>query len=158
MRIRGFGLLALAIAGGPACGKSRSDEPEIAWLAHVDEACRAAREQRKPVLFFYAASWDVATRKLEQHVFIDPEVRRIVGREYVPLRVDRTNTWMDDTAPADELREVEEAVRRFRPYASKHATVSVVGPDCATELHRFEPLFEPRPFAARLRSAAARAR
>ena len=101
----------------------------------------------------------MATKELEQHVFIDPEVRRIVRREYVPLRVDRTNTWMqEDTAPADELREVEEAARRFHPYESKYATVSVVGSDCATELYRFEPLFEPRPFAARLRSASPRAR
>jgi Thioredoxin-like len=158
MRVRWLGLLLLAVAG-PACGKSRSSEPEIAWFTHVDAACRAASEQHKPLLFFYAATWDVATSALEHRVFVDPEIRRIVRRDYVPLRVDRTNTWMqEDDAPRDELREVEEATRRFHPYASKYATVSVTGADCATEVHRFDALFEPRAFAAQLKSAAARAR
>jgi hypothetical protein len=158
MRVRLLGLVALAVAGeSAACGKSRLNEPEIAWQVRVDPACRAAHERGRPLLFFYAASWDVATKQLERRIFSDAEVRAIVNRDYVPLRVDRTNTWMqEESAPPDELREVEEAVRRFKPYESKYATVLVTGPDCATELDRFDASSDPRAFAARLRSAQAR--
>ena len=86
MRVRPLGLLVLAIAGAPACGKSQVNEPQIAWLAHTDAACRAADEQHKSLLFFLTASWDVAAKELERTVFIDPEVRRIVRKSLQAVR------------------------------------------------------------------------
>jgi hypothetical protein len=63
---------------------------------------------------------------------------------------------MNSHPPPDEEREVEEAQRRFKPYASKYASVVLMKPDCETEIDRVDAFSEPRVVSERLRSARSR--
>lgn len=128
-----------AVAGGVGC--SRTPPGPIAWMDRVEPACRVAAAENRRVLVFFAASWDVATGALEREAFADPRVRALVAERYVPLRVDRSSTFMQDPDPNDPVaREAIAATTRFSPYASKYATVLVLAPDCVTELDRFGAL------------------
>lgn len=128
-----------AVAGGAGC--SRTPPGPIAWMDRVEPACRAAAAENRRVLVFFAASWDVATGALEREAFADPRVRALVAERYVPLRVDRSSTFMQDPDPDDPVaREAIAATTRFSPYTSKYATVIVLGSDCATEVDRFQVL------------------
>lgn len=127
------------VAGGVGC--SRTPPGPIAWMDRVEPACRVAAAENRRVLLVFWASWDVASADLDRRAFADPRVRALVAERYVPLRVDRSSTYMQDPDPNDPVaREAIAATARFSPYASKYATVLVLAPDCATELDRFGAL------------------
>jgi len=128
--------LGVATVGLGAC--SRPAPGPIAWVERVEPACQAAAAGHRRVLVFFSASWDVATAELERGAFADPRVRALVAERYVPLRIDRSSTFMQEPDPSDPVaREAIAATKRFSPYASKYATVIVLASDCATELDRF---------------------
>lgn len=134
--MRAAPLAVLAALGVGAC--ARPAPGPIAWVDRIEPACRAAAAGERRVLVFFSASWDVATGELDRHAFADPRVRALVAERYVPLRIDRSSTFMQDPDPSDPVaREAVEATRRFSPYVSKYATVLVLAPDCKTELDRF---------------------
>lgn len=103
------------------------------------------------MLFVDWAEWDIASKELDTEVFADDRVKRAMNRDWVALRVDRSD-WYVNARPADDelSRENEEAVRRFHPSASKYATVILLARDCAHELDRVDAVLEPRAFAGRL--------
>jgi hypothetical protein len=146
-------LVPIALAGCGKTGDPPAPTPEsIAWYTRIDPACRAAKAEDKPLLFLYAARWDMVTKELEHETWPDPDVRRLLHQSFIALRVDRTDTYMGDP-PFDETgQEAERAREKFRPDASKYGTVIVLEADCKTERDRFS-FVEPREMARRLRAA-----
>lgn len=151
-------LIAVTLGG---CGKHTKapKRPRVRWHTRIEPACRAAKAENKPVLVYFWASWDVASKTLDHQTFFDDDVRAIIDRDYVALKIDRSGWYMRSPSDPldDDVREAEAAARQFKPDASKYATVLVTSADCEREIDRLSVVFEPREFAARLRAARRRA-
>ncbi len=130
-------MIGAAVLGVVACGKT-SPEPPIAWYERIAPACAAAEREGRPVLFINWASWDVLSRDLDARAFADERLRREIRREWVALKVDRSDVYMREGRGSEQEREVEEAERRFKPWESKYATIVLTAPDCATEIGRID--------------------
>jgi len=59
------------------------------WLDWDDEAFELAKESNKPILLSIVASWCRWCKSMDESVFADESVAEIIGREYVPIRVDK---------------------------------------------------------------------
>jgi hypothetical protein len=146
----GLGALALLFPGTSACGKDTPPEPEIEWYTRIAPACAAAEREGKPLLFINWGSFDVVTKELEHTTFADPRVRRALHRDWIALKVDRSDVYMAEGSGSEQEREVEAAARRFEPAASKAATLVMTAPDCTTRLGWHYGYEEPAPFLWRL--------
>ncbi len=122
----------------------------IEWRTHTEAACAEARRTSKPVLFYWAAQWDVASMKFESETFQDPRVRNAIDEGYIPLVVDRTRSYGEDYVSDDERREVEGARARFHPFESKYGSLFIVAADCTTRLADLSTEFEPDKLLPRL--------
>lgn len=60
---------------------------EIAWMTDFEAAEALARQERKPLLVDFGASWCAACEELERHTFSDPRVVA-EGLRFVPVRID----------------------------------------------------------------------
>jgi hypothetical protein len=155
-RLAVVAVLAVAVAM-LACGKTTvSPEPPIAWYTRIAPACAAAKRQNRPLLFINWASWDVLSMDLDANTFSNEHVREAFRRDWVALKVDRTDVYMNEGTGSEPEREVDEARQRFKPWASKYATVVLMAPDCTTQIGRVDGNYDPVPFLAQL--AAARAK
>jgi uncharacterized protein YyaL (SSP411 family) len=132
---------AVVGAGAAGCGKSYVDAP-IVWRPDVDTAIARARAEHKGVFVFFGASWDNAAKELEVQTFVDPEVRALLARSFVSVRVDTTD---------DEDRRTRAMQQRFKVVADP--TIVLLGPDGTTELARFYEYVPPRRMARALQSA-----
>ena len=141
-----------------ACGKTSAPEPPITWYTRIAPACAAAERLNRPVLFVNWASWDVMSKELDNAAFQNERVRRTLRQEWVALRVDRTNVYMQEGSGSEQQREVEEAQRRFKPWESKYATIVLMAPDCATEIGRVDRYYDPPALLERLAAARAKLR
>jgi thiol:disulfide interchange protein len=142
-------LLALAVAaplavaaGSAGCGKSYVDAP-VVWRSDVDTAIARARAEHKGVFVFFGASWDTAAKELETRTFVDPEVRALLTRSFVSVRVDMT----DDEDPRTRAMQ-----NRFKVVGDP--TVVVLASDAMTELVRFNEYVPPPRMARALASAS----
>ncbi len=62
--------------------------PRVKWLDWTEEAFRQARAEDKPVILFISAAWCHGCRLMEETTYGDGEVAGLIGRDYVPVRVD----------------------------------------------------------------------
>ncbi len=143
-------IVALALVSLGGC---KELAPKPRWHTKVATACAEAATSGKPVFFFLRADWDIVTAHLESGAFEDLDVRSILARNYVALHVDRSNTYMSTSPPADEEREVEVATSMFHPYMSKGGTIVVMASDCKTERYRSGGAIDGPKLAADLRAA-----
>lgn len=60
----------------------------ISWHDWETRGFRRFALNRRPALVFVTASWSAAARKMEDGVFSDPSVARIVNESFVPMIVD----------------------------------------------------------------------
>jgi hypothetical protein len=133
------------------CGKTKVDPGPITWFHRMAPACAAAAKQDKPVLVFFAASWDLVTKELEHAVFPDADVRFVVQRDFIPLYIDRSSFYMNESADLDDdAREAEAAGKRWDAWHSKHGGFLVLARDCQVEVDRLG-LMKADLFAGRLR-------
>ena len=86
-------------------------------------------------------------------------MRSVVNADFVALKLDRSDLYMaSEPEPVNETaREAEEGQKRFGWVQSKYASVFVVKPDCSASIDRIDALFDPKPYAERLRSSRAKA-
>lgn len=153
--MRRFGLAGLVLLASVSCKKepltnSELSKPPIEWLTSTAQACSAAAQSQKPILFFWAADWDIATADWQRHALLDPRVRGVVNHRYVALRVDRTRTWSDEPMTPEESRNVEEARDRFDPWASKYGSLMIIAADCRTRRDDLSGIHDPELLARRL--------
>jgi hypothetical protein len=158
-------LAAAAFAGACvlACGKAPVTLDPLRFYDRAGPACDAARREQKPVLFVWAADWDLVTKEIEHRVLPDGRVRRVLARDYIALEVDRTRSYADDYRDEEERAIVEEARDRFKPWQSTYGSVFIVAENCETRIDDLSQTFHPSEFAAELESgvrtnAALRAR
>ena len=114
-------LLVLSISLGVACGTyswwwprlqiawqmlTPVEERPIAWQEYSPELLADAKESGKPVLLFFDADWDLAT-KVNLHFEVEqPEVRRLISdHDITPIKADMTN---GDDEVANEARKYVE--------------------------------------------------
>jgi hypothetical protein len=133
---RRIALAAMALAA-VACGKT-SPEPPIAWYARIAPACAAAKRLDRPLLFINWASWDALSAEFDKTIVESEPLRKAVRHDWVTLRVDRSDVYMQEGSGSAQEREVDEAQRRFKPWESKYATIVLMAPDCTTEIGRID--------------------
>ena len=134
-------LLTTSLVGWLGCGKAPVDTP-VPPYADLEAALASGKAQDKPILVYFGAEWDTAAKKLEEVTFVDPEVRWLLRRDFVSIRVDTT----DDEAPL--LRALQE---RFKVVGDP--TTVILASDGVSELARFNEFVAPRRFARALRAA-----
>lgn len=61
---------------------------EIQWARDLDTAQKSAREQQKPVLLHFGASWCRPCQEVESFVFRSPTVIREMNATVIPVKVD----------------------------------------------------------------------
>ena len=60
----------------------------IGWLDYGPEAFRKAQTEKKPILLAISAVWCHWCHVQDRTTYSDPEVIRLVNRDYIPIRVD----------------------------------------------------------------------
>ena len=86
-----------------------SPEPKslVQWVP-LEVAVHAARQSRKPILYYFSAEWCSPCRKLERTVFASAQTAREVGERFVPVKVMDREQEEGKNPPA-----VEELQKRF---------------------------------------------
>ena len=79
----------------PRSSKPAPEPPEIAWETAIQVAFERARRERRVLLVFVHAGWNVASREMARDVWHDLRVRRAV-RSVVPRNVDVTEATGED--------------------------------------------------------------
>ncbi|MDE2049813.1 MAG: protein-disulfide reductase DsbD [Gammaproteobacteria bacterium] len=113
LRIAGLaiGVYGLALVTGAALGGTNPLEPIPAWAAtthplafapihsvgELDAAVAQAARAGRPVMVDFYADWCTSCKEMETTTFLDPAVRRALGRT-VLLRADVTTNDADDQA------------------------------------------------------------
>lgn len=105
--LKAVGLLLLVGALGlrfewivePTRGGGAHDVAPITWLADEAEALALAKEQNKPIVVDFFATWCAACVELDKYTFSDPEVRSLVGEHFIALKIDGT----EDSDEIDEI-------------------------------------------------------
>jgi thioredoxin-related protein len=79
------------IVGGLALSATAGAQDLIPWAADLQQAQKAAAEQRKLLLLhFYSDNCEPCVR-VEQHVFSQPHVAQAIARNYVPVKIHAGN-------------------------------------------------------------------
>lgn len=60
----------------------------IEWMDWGEEAFRRARDEGKLVLLFIEVPWSRWCKLMESTTYSDPEVQRVMEKEYIPVKVD----------------------------------------------------------------------
>ena len=139
--VLGVGLLGAGATGSLGCRKTLVEAP-MAWGTDVEAGLAQARAQNKPIVVYFGASWDTAAKELEWRTFTDPEVRFLLGRDFVSVHVDSSD---DENPPTQKLQE------RFKVVGDP--TIVILGSDGTTELRRINEFVPPEVFAPMLRAA-----
>jgi len=66
---------------------------EVAWRDWSEAVFREAKAEEKLVLLDLSAEWCAFCRKMDATTWQDPEVIRVIGEDYVPVRI------VDEKAP-----------------------------------------------------------
>lgn len=83
--------LALAASAVWAQGAAPSQEapPKVSWMASLDEAKKAAKPDRKPILLNFFRKIDLSSKSQDTSIFQKPEVVAALA-EFVCVRLDPT--------------------------------------------------------------------
>lgn len=100
---------APALAQEGAAGEEASSSPVLEWHAPGPEAAARAKEDGKPILYFFTAEWCAPCHHLKKTVFSDPAKAAQIAASYVPVEVEDTRVETGANAP-----EVDEALQRYR--------------------------------------------
>jgi hypothetical protein len=128
-------------AGTVGCRKTLVDVP-LTWESDLSNGFARAEAQNKPIVLYFGAAWDTAAKELEQQTWSDPEIRLLLGRQFVAIAIDTT----DDEAPF--TREMQQ---RFKVVGDP--TVIILGSDGRSEILRFNEYVPPRVMGPVLRAA-----
>jgi thiol:disulfide interchange protein len=91
MRVAFLSLCIVLMALASGCRKKDVVPAEVQWRKDVDAAYADAARQKKRVIVFFGAEWQMATVELEKKTFPSPRVRRVL-EDFVPIYVDVTDT------------------------------------------------------------------
>lgn len=136
--------VVVAVALGAAsmgCRKTLVDVP-FTWERDPAVGFARAEAENRPIVLYFGASWDVAAKELEHQTWSDPEIRLLLGRNFVAIAVDAT----DDENPF--TRAMQE---RFKVIGDP--TVIILGSDGRSEIARFYEFVSPDVMGRVLRGA-----
>ncbi len=134
-------IMAVFALGAAGCKKTLVDVP-LTWESDFPKGLARAEAQNKPIVLYFGAAWDTAAKELEQQTWSDPEIRSLLGRQFVAIAIDTT----DDEAPF--TRSMQE---RFKVVGDP--TVILLGSDGSSEILRFNEYVPPRVMGPLLRAA-----
>lgn len=64
--------------------------PGVSWTTHSEQILREAKEQGKPVIIDFYATWCTPCRELEEITFHHPDVVKLAAKNFVMIKVDVT--------------------------------------------------------------------
>lgn len=67
---------------------------DVAWRKWTPDAFRAARASGRPILLVVTASWCHWCHVMDDTTFSDPDIVRIIAKDFIPVRVD-ADRWPD---------------------------------------------------------------
>ena len=79
--------LIIPLLLGPALAVAAEDAPAITWLSH-EEGITTAERSGRMMLIDFSAEWCHFCKKMDEEVFTDPEVIRLINAHFTPIRVD----------------------------------------------------------------------
>jgi hypothetical protein len=136
-----FAILVVFALGAVGCRKTLVDVP-LTWESDLSAGLARAEAQNKPIVLYFGASWDTAAKELEQQTWSDPEIRLLLGRQFVAIAVATT----DDEAPFTRTTQ-----ERFKVIGDP--TVIILGSDGRSEILRFNAFVPPTVMRRVLRAA-----
>jgi thiol:disulfide interchange protein len=139
--VLGVGALGAGGAGSLGCRKSLVDVP-MAWESDAEVGLAKAKAQNKPIVVYFGATWDTAAKELDQVTFTDAQVRLLLGRDFVSVRVDSS----DDDDPL-----TRRLLQRFNVVGDP--TIVIYGSDGTSEIRRINEFVPPAVLAQMLKEA-----
>jgi len=137
--LKGIGVLLVSAAGFLSIAAATKPSATLSWEPTDFVAARQkARDEARPLLVDFTASWCVSCKELDKLTFSDPSVEREAGR-FVAVKVDATN---------DEDPKVERAPSEFEV---KGLPTVILYDSSGNEVVRFNDFVAAEPFLAALR-------
>ncbi len=135
------GLLGPGAQGSLGCGKAAVLAP-LTWEVDVEAGLARAKRENKPAVVYFGASWDTAAKELDYVTFLDPDVRFLLARDFVPIRIDMTD---------DESENTKKYAERFSIVGDP--TIVIYAADGTSELRRVNEFITPATLTAMLHAA-----
>ena len=98
-------LVVFALGGGPA------KPGTIRWEHRLEDALKKAKSSGKPVMIDFWAEWCGWCHRLDQTTYVDPEVTKLVGSDFIAVKIDTEAGKR--SAPVYDLRPGHRGTRRF---------------------------------------------